>query len=224
MGRTGRAIVHQHLRRVLSTRSGTTCARLSGRRGLKSRFRRTSQPNTSSRRSCSYCTGGSRAEAHSRRARSMSVPLVGRSGGQPRERVKTRHESSRTLCSAARWLHAALGGTKRDEHREPDVDSRAAPRERLQRVGHNARRHAGTFRPSRLRNIVCTPACSFATVKISCDSIARSWPDLPENSKRPNQVSRSSSASFVSARKAFVASFPGSWSRPHATVLAQMLP
>src|SRR5436190_11656675 len=26
------------------------------------------QPNTSSRRLCSYCTGGSRAEAHSRRA------------------------------------------------------------------------------------------------------------------------------------------------------------
>ena len=46
------------------------------------------------------------------------------------------------MCSAWRCLHAALGGTKRDEHREPDVDS--TPVERLQRVGHKARRHAGT--------------------------------------------------------------------------------
>src|SRR5436190_23953296 len=75
-------------------------------------------------------------------------------------------KASSHIVFSRRWLHATLGGTKRDEHREPDVDS--TPVERLQRVGHNARRQAGT--DTRLQTlpdfeISCVPGLQFRNGK-----------------------------------------------------------
>jgi AcrR family transcriptional regulator len=42
---------------------------------------------------------------------------------------RCRHAADAKMCSAGRWLDATLGGTKRDEHRDSDVDS--TPVERL---------------------------------------------------------------------------------------------